>query len=142
MANNVLVLVDLNVVSDVIQNRRPFYEDFAHVLDAVVRQEAVRWLAAHSVVTLFHVITRLRNRETAVAAITSLLDAFVVAAVDDQVIRKALSWGWADFEDAVQMSAAVEANVDYLVTRNPRDFQNGPIPVIQPAALLAILKQA
>lgn len=142
MAKNVRVLVDLNVVLDVVQNRQPFYEDSARVLDAVVRQEAVGWLAAHSVATLFYVITRLRNRETAVAAITSLLDAFVVAAVDDQVIRKALSWGWADFEDAVQMSAAVGANVDYLVTRNPRDFQSGPIPVIQPAALLAILKQA
>ena len=142
MAKNVRVLVDLNVVLDVVQNRQPFYEDSARVLDAVVRQEAVGWLAAHSLTTLFYVVARLRSREIAVTVIMSLLEAFVVATVDDQVIRKALSWGWVDFEDAVQMSAADGANVDYLVTRNPRDFQSGSIPVIQPAAFLAILRQA
>jgi hypothetical protein len=49
---------------------------------------------------------------------------------------------WKDFEDAGQMAAAVHANVNYLVTRNPRDFQDELIPVIQPAALLALLKQS
>ena len=76
------------------------------------------------------------TKETAVFALTSLLESFAVAAVDDTVIRKALSWGWPDFEDAVQMAAA--ENIDYLVTRNVNDFRNGPVPVIQPAAFLAL----
>lgn len=135
------VLVDLNVVIDVIQNRQPFYKDSALVLDAVVRQEASGWLAAHSLTTLFYVISRLRSRETAVAALIGLLDSFTVATVDDSIMRKALSWGWSDFEDAVQMAAAETAQVDYLVTRNTKDFQEGPLPVMQPAAFLALLKQ-
>lgn len=141
MANKLRLLVDLNVIIDVVQNRQPYYEESSRVLDAIVRKEVEGWLAAHSVTTLFYVITRLRNRGTAVAAITGLLDVFTVATVDDQVIRKALSWGWQDFEDAVQMAAAVNAGADYIVTRNPRDFQDGLIPVVQPAALLALLKQ-
>lgn len=139
MGNSVRILVDLNVVIDVIQNRQPFYEDSARVIDAVVRQEASGWLAAHSVTTLFYVMSRLRSRETAVTALTGLLDAFTVAAVDDAVVRKALSWGWQDFEDAVQVAAAMEAGIQYIITRNPRDFQDGPIPVLQPPAFLALL---
>lgn len=139
MANSVSILVDLNVVIDVIQYRQPFYEDSAGVIDAVVRQQVSGRLAAHSVTTLFYVISRLRSRETAVTALTGLLDAFTVATVDDAVVRTALSWGWQDFEDAVQMAAAVEADVNYIVTRNPQDFQNGPIPVLQPPAFLATL---
>ncbi len=142
MASKIRILVDLNVIIDVIQNRQPFYEDSARVLDAVVQQEISGLLAAHSVTTLFYVITRVRNRETAVTALTSLLESFSVATVDDAVIRKALSWGWPDFEDAVQMAASVAGNVNYLVTRNPNDFQSGPIPVVQPAAFLTLLKQA
>ena len=139
MANKIRVLVDLNVVIDVIQNRQPFYEDSAGVLDAVARREVSGWLAAHSVTTLYYVISRIRNREAAVNAVTGLLESFAVATVDDTVIRKALLFGWTDFEDAVQMAAAVAEGVDYLITRNIKDFQSGPVPVMQPAAFLALL---
>ncbi|MCB9008269.1 MAG: hypothetical protein H6656_13015 [Ardenticatenaceae bacterium] len=73
MANKPTILVDLNVIVDVIQQRQPFYEESARVVDAVVRGQAEGWLAAHSITTLFYVINRVRNRETAVTAITSLL---------------------------------------------------------------------
>lgn len=141
MANKPSILVDLNVIVDVVQHRQPFYEESARVLDAVVREQATGWLAAHSITTLFYVINRLRNRETAVTVITSLLEVFTVATVDDQVIRQALSWGWSDFEDAIQMAAAANAAADYLVTRNPRDFRSGIVPVVQPAAFLTLLNQ-
>jgi predicted nucleic acid-binding protein len=133
------VLVDLNVIIDVMQNRQPFYEDSAGVLDAVARQEVMGWLAAHSVTTLFYVVSRIRNRETAVQAVTSMLESFTVAKVDDTVIREALALGWKDFEDAVQMASAGAEDIDYLITRNIKDFQSGPVPVIQPAAFLALL---
>lgn len=140
MAVKPRILVDLNVVIDVVQIRQPFYKDSAAVLDAVVRKKAVGCLAAHSLTTLFYVIGRYHNRVAAATVLTSLLQSFTVATVDDAVIRMALSWGWTDFEDAVQMAAADTAKMDYLVTRNPSDFQSGPIPVIQPPALLTLLK--
>jgi predicted nucleic acid-binding protein len=139
MASKIRVLVDLNVIIDVLQNRQPFYEDSASVVDAVVRGEVVGWLAAHSVTTLFYVISRTRNRETAVQAVTGLLESFSVAKVDDAVIREALSLGWKDFEDAVQMASAAAEDIDYLITRNIKDFQSGPVPAIPPAAFLALL---
>ena len=140
MADKLSVLVDLNVILDVLQNRQPFYDESARVLDAVVRQEITGLLAAHSVTTLHYVLNRVRNREAAVAAISGLLSAFTIAAVDDSAIRKAFSWGWSDFEDAVQMAAAVNAGADYLITRNPRDFRQGIVPVVQPGALSALLQ--
>jgi predicted nucleic acid-binding protein len=140
MAAKLRILVDLNVVVDVVQIRQPFYMNSAAVLDAVARKKAAGWLAAHSFTTLNYLISRYQNRAAAATALTTLLQSFSVAAVDDAVIRQALSWGWKDFEDAVQMAAASALNIDYLVTRNPTDFQNGPIPAIQPAAFLPLLK--
>jgi predicted nucleic-acid-binding protein len=139
MADKLRILVDLNVVLDVIQNRQPFYAESARVLDAVSRGEVSGLLAAHSITTLFYVLNQARNRETATAAIDNLLNAFTIAAVDDKVIRKAFSWGWADFEDAVQMASAVQADANYLITRNTRDFKDGYVPIVQPGAFLALL---
>jgi len=139
MASKIRVLVDLNVIIDVMQNRQPFYEDSAGVVDAVARGEVKGWLAAHSITTMFYVISRIRNRETAVQAVTSLLESFTVAKVDDTIIREALSLSWKDFEDAVQMASASAEGVDYLITRNIKDFQSGPVPGIQPPAFLTLL---
>ena len=140
MGDKLRILVDLNVVLDVLQNRQLYYEESAQVLEPVVRQEVTGLLAAHSITTLYYVLNRLRNRETAAAAIAGLLDAFTIATVNDAVIRKAFSWGWSDFEDAVQMAAAADAVADCLITRNPRDFQKGIVQVVQPGAFQALLK--
>lgn len=63
-----------------------------------------------------------------------------MAAVDQLVIEQALNLPYEDFEDAVQMMAAVRSGAEYLVTRNVQDFKVGPLPVIQPAELVALLK--
>ena len=141
MVKKLSVLVDINIVLDVVERREPFYEESAKILDAVAYEQAIGLLAAHSVTTLFYLINRMQNRTTAVTAITNLLNSFTVAQVNDEIIRTALAWNWKDFEDAVQMATAVNANADYIVTRNPRDFEHSLVPAIQPVALLPLLSQ-
>jgi predicted nucleic acid-binding protein len=133
------ILIDLNIILDVVQQRKPFYEPSALVLDTLTQEEIKGYLAAHTVTTLFYLVTRLQNRQTASIIMAELLDSCTVAAVDDSIIRIALTWGWSDFEDAVQMAAAIVANVDYIVTRNKKDFAVGPIAALTPGELLALL---
>jgi hypothetical protein len=59
-----------------------------------------------------------------------------------------MSTGWrnsardgSDFEDNLHIACAMEARLDASVTRNPKDFDGSPIPVLTPAELLAILAQ-
>lgn len=59
--------------------------------------------------------------------------------MDQQVVEQALNLSYRDYEDAVQMMAAVRCSADYLVTRNVADFKAGPLPVLRPAELLGIL---
>ena len=139
MANRLHLLIDINIVLDVVQHREAFYTHSAHVLDAIAYKQAEGLLAAHSVTTLFYLINRMQNRTTAVTTITSLLNNFTVATINDEIMRTALAWNWKDFEDAVQMATAVNAKVDYIVTRNPRDFEHDMVPTIQPATLLPFL---
>jgi hypothetical protein len=59
--------------------------------------------------------------------------------VDQAVIEQALILPYRDFEDAVQMMAAVRSGVDYLVTRDVQDYESGPLPALQPAELLPLV---
>lgn len=40
------------------------------------------------------------------------------------------------------MAAAAQAGAYYLITRNPADFEAGPVAVIQPPGFLALLDAA
>ena len=86
-------------------------------------------------------MTQWQNREAASTITASLLDVFTIATVNDSVVRKALAWGWQDFEDAIQMAAALNEQADYVITRNGPDFETQPVPVLEPASLLALLAQ-
>jgi predicted nucleic acid-binding protein len=139
MDEPVSVLVDLNVVLDTLQRREPHYTDSAAVLAHAERRTIRGWLAAHSWTTLFYLYARDQAPDQARVHLTELLQFLSVAPVDQAVIEQALNLPYTDFEDAVQMMAAVRAGADYLLTRNVQDFKAGPLPVLQPAELLALI---
>ncbi len=133
------VLVDANVALDVLAKREPHYATSAAVWALVEQDELEGLLAAHTITTLHYLVTKHLDRQQANLTLTKLLQVFGVAAVDQQVILKALTLGWKDFEDAVQMAAAFNAQVDYLVTRNPKDFKDELVRVLQPGDLMALV---
>ena len=133
------VLFDLNIVLDVLQERVEFYGFSARLLARAETGNIQGWLAAHSVTTLFYLIAKDKSPEQARVSITSLLQFLRIAPVDQKTIEQALNLPYRDFEDAVQMSAALQIHADYLLTRNPKDYQPAPMTVIQPVELLAII---
>jgi hypothetical protein len=134
-----LVLADLNVVMDVSQRREPFFAASAAMLAGAKSGRLRALLAARSFTTLFYSIDRSRSGEHARLAVTRLPRLVAVAPVDGSTIDRALHLSYADFEGAVQMSAAVSAGADYLVTRDARSYRSQPVPVVTPAELLHLL---
>ena len=59
-----------------------------------------------------------------------------IAAVSEQEIRNALETGWKDFEDAVQYSVALLNEMDGLITRNPKDYEEVDINIWSPEQVL------
>lgn len=134
-----IILVDLDIVLDVLQKREPFYEMSARVLACVEHGQVHGWIAAHSLTTLFYLSSRYRSGEYARMIIAELLRLPSVVPVNQKVIECAWASPYRDFEDAVQMMAAVQIGANYLITRKVRDFEPGPLPVLQPAEFLTLI---
>jgi hypothetical protein len=62
-----------------------------------------------------------------------------IAPADQGTIEQALNLDYRDYEDAVQMIAAVQAKVDCLITRNIKDYQPALLSVLQPVDFLATM---
>lgn len=134
------ILVDLNILIDALSKRQPFFESSAEVLAAIETGRIEGWIAAHSVTTLFYLVAKDSSRDMARVHLTKLLQFLRIAAVDSRVIDQALALPYRDFEDAVQMMAGVHAGAEYVVSRDLLGFKSGPLPVISPGELLALLQ--
>jgi predicted nucleic acid-binding protein len=132
------VLFDLNVVLDVLMHREPYFTDASRLwaLAETGRIEGV--VAGHSFTTLFYLYRKQNDSQKAYQVIRRLLRVFAVAGVDQEVIEMACDLAWRDFEDAVQLIAAKKAGCHYLATRDPGDFTDSTLAVIQPADFLAV----
>lgn len=133
------VLIDLNIILDVLQKREPFFEASAQLLAAAETGQLSGFVAANSITTLFYLIQKDKSAADARAIITNLLQFLEIIPVQQNTIEQALNLDYRDFEDAVQMISAVQAKVDCLVTRNPKDYQPDLLPVMQPIEFLASL---
>ncbi len=139
MAAKIKVFFDLNVILDVLQKRERFYETSSQLLACAETGRIQGFVAPHSLTTLYYLIAKDQSPAKARVMLTSLLQILSVAAIDQSTIEQALNLPYRDFEDAVQMMAAVQCKADYLVTRNVRDFEPAPISVIQPSELIALV---
>lgn len=133
------LLLDLNVVLDVILDRRPGSVAAARLWSALERGQGRGVIPAHGVTTIFYVLEKARGAAFARQGVERLIGVFRVAAVNDDVVRRALVFAWPDFEDAVCVAAAEASGCDAIVSRDPAGFPNAPLPVIDPAAALSWL---
>ncbi len=139
MASNPSILIDLNILLDVLQKREPFYETSAALLAAVETGQVRGFIAAHNITTLFYLIQKGRSSREARAMITSLLQFLKIIPIDQSTIEQALNLDYRDFEDAVQMIAAIQSKMDCLITRNVKDYQPALLSVMQPVDFLSTL---
>ena len=132
------VLLDLNVLLDVVQNRVPHYRDSAEVLSRARAGEIQALIPAHAVTTLHYVLTKAAGQPKADQTVDWLLAHFEIAPAGQDAFRGARKLALPDFEDAVVTSLAETAQCAYIVTRNEADFAGSPVPAVSPTAFLAL----
>ncbi len=133
------VLIDTNIVLDVLLKRQPWLAESQQIWQACDEGRMVGYLLASTLTDIFYIARKIIGREAAHQAIEVCLVTFAICPLDRTVLEQALLLAGPDFEDNVQVAAAVHIALDAIVTRNPDDFAHAPIPVFTPSALLAQL---
>ncbi|HEY5893096.1 MAG TPA: PIN domain-containing protein [Chthoniobacterales bacterium] len=82
----------------------------------------------------FYLTQRKAGNAQALAVIHQILSRAKVAPLGDAEARAALGYGIADYEDALQASAAASWAANWLITRDATGFAGCPVPVLSPEA--------
>ena len=133
------LLLDINVLLDVLPQRDPWAGPTASLLTRIDRGEATGFVAAHTLTTIYYVVSRARDRQSAATAVTDLLRFLEVVPIEKVDFSQALVLPMDDFEDAVQAAAALKIGVDYIVTRDKKGFGGLTVPSVNSGEVLSLL---
>lgn len=130
------IFVDNDVILDVLLER----QDFEYSQDLLTRIEQKKVTAYTSSILFtnsFYIISKLRDRKKAWSALKKIRLLFNVSKITEKVIDFALASDFIDFEDAVQYYTALEQKVEFIITRNKKDYITPQIPILTPQEYIA-----
>jgi len=133
----VKILVDTNVFLDVLLAREKFLIPSQQVCTWCEERPGSGWVAWHTLSNLSFIGNKLAGKKRTTFVLDHILDCFEVAPTSSEAARASRSYGFNDFEDALQAAAAVACKVDWIITRNQADFKKSPIKAISPKAFMA-----
>ena len=129
------ILIDTNVILDVLCNRAEFVEDSLRVFKYCEVKRITGCISALSIPNIVYIMRKELNSEKTKEILTTLTSLFDVVDLRATDILKAAELDFCDYEDALQSVCASRAGVDYIVTRNIKDFKNSKVAVIKPSDL-------
>ena len=136
------LLLDTNVILDFLLNRKPFGADAKAILDMAASYDNIEYVSSSAITDIFYMLRKdLKDSFITQDKIADLLTVIHVLKVTDDEIATALALRWKDFEDAVQYSVALTNNVDYIISRNAKDFELRDIPVYTPGEFLSYIRK-
>jgi predicted nucleic acid-binding protein len=134
------VLLDTNVVLDVLLRRGEWLAEAEAIWQASLDGRLESCITASSLTDIHYIGRRLTGDPAAREAVRKCLDALTVLPVDEETLEAAYALSAGDFEDALQIAAAIRNDVEAIVTRDPDDFTSAPVRVLSPTELAASLR--
>ncbi len=130
------LLIDTCVVLDVIENRADFVEESKRIFLMTAQNKIESYLTACSVKDIYYLVHKYyHDNDKAKEVVSTLLKLFNILDVNGNDLANALADNMNDYEDATMVQSCLRHNIDYIVTRNIKDFVNSSIPAIFPSQI-------
>lgn len=127
------IFLDTNILVDLIADRKPFSKQAIEIFRSTEKNKTQLFTSSHSIATTHYLLKKYVEEKELRKIIFNLLELLNVIPVDIDVLKKGLLSNHKDFEDAVQILCASSiTGINYIVTRNTKDYKTSEISVLTP----------
>ncbi len=130
------VLLDTNIVLDIVLKREPHYSDSTQIFNLIDKELIEAAITATAVTDLYFIARKEKSSKLAKSFIIDLTKIVEIIGVDKEIITGALNSNIKDFEDAVQVYSAAYNEIETIITRNKKDFQDCDLEILSPKELV------
>jgi len=135
------VFLDSDIILDVLLEREEFYESSAKLLDLGDLRKIQLFTSSLVAANIYYILRKeLKSNKKALDCLKDLIDIIKVLAVDEEIMRTAMQTGFSDFDDSIQYTVAKNNGLDYLVSRNKKDYKKANMKVFSADEILEKLE--
>lgn len=132
------ILVDTNIVIDLLSKRENFYKE-AQELFSLSEKETILYVSALTFANTYYLLSKYLKPDKTKEILKKFKLLVKVLELNNKIIELALESDFKDFEDAIQYCTALENDIDFIITRNKKDFKKSKIPVMNAKEYLQYL---
>ena len=127
-----VLFVDSDVILDVLEKREQFYEHSALILSLGDEKKVKLVTTSLVFANVYYLLRKHLGIEKAKESLRKLRIIVDVISVNAKEVDLALNSELSDFEDALQYFTALDNKIDFIITRNVRDYKHPKLIVHTP----------
>lgn len=136
------VLIDTNVIIDALTSREPWNESAETIFIMTANHLMDTYITASSATNIYYLVRKyLHSADQAKQVMEKLYSLVGILTVSGVECIDALASSVNDYEDAVVERVSVKADMDFIITRNVKDYQQGMIKAISPDDFIVLMKE-
>ncbi len=136
------ILADTNVIIDALTSREPWNESAEKIFLMAANHTIEMYITASSATDIYYLIRKyMHQTQKAKAVLERLFSLTRILEVTANDCLEALVSSIGDYEDAVMEKVASRNDMDYIVTRNIKDYQGGNTKIILPDDFVKLMEQ-
>ena len=121
--------------------KRDGHKEVVEIFKFCIKGLVNGFICAHEITTLYYFLDKsIKDTNTIKKSISRIMRRFKVIEINEEILRQSLYSEIDDYEDAVIEVSANIHNVEYILTKNIKDFRKSIIKAITPEEFLVILK--
>lgn len=135
------VFLDTNIVIDFLADRKPFSLHAAKLFNFSLLGKAKIYISAVSYNNIYYILRQSQSSIATIKLLEALSEMSEITDVTKIIIKKSLKTDFKDFEDAIQYNCALSLpKVDFIVTRDTKDFKKSSLSVMTPEEAVSLLE--
>lgn len=134
------VIIDINIIMDLALERNNF-KAAEKTIDFCFKNKVKGYVCSHEITTLAYLLQRNFKMEKVKYFLREILNIFEVIPTTNIILTLALDSKIKDYEDAVIEVSGLEEEINYIITRNLKDFKYSKIKALSPEEFLLLIKK-
>lgn len=133
------IYLDTCVIVDYLADRKPYSKDSEQVLSLIANNKVYGYVSASCITDIHYILKKYFHDENIVRK--HLIDLLSLIEVLDTLaynVKTVFDSAIPDFEDALIEEISYQTKIEYIVTRNTKDFKNSRVEIVTPKKLLTI----
>ena len=134
------IFMDTNVVIDFLADRQPFSLHAAKLFDLTIDGKVKIYISAVSYNNIYYILRQSLTNNATIKLLEELVEMTEITDVTKSIIKQSLKTDFKDYEDAIQYYCALSIpKIDFIVTRDTKDFKKSTLPVLTPVEAIVAL---